>query len=141
MLTGGVQDLGRTEQAGRVGVVATGVHPAGDGTGMGPVHLLDGQGVHVRAEGEVPGAGFGPVQVGHDAGGSAVGAPARAVLDAQRGQRVRDISARAGFREGGFRVAVEVSAVATDGFGRPGGGLEDGVLQHVTGSTGRGKSG
>ena len=38
-------------------------------------------------------------------------------------------------------MAMEVSAVATDGFGGPGSGLEDGVLQHVTGSTGRGKSG
>ena len=85
VLTGGVQDLGRTEQAGRVGVVATGVHPAGDSTGVGPFHLLDGQGVHVGTEGEVPGAGFGPMQVGHDAGGPAVGAPACAVLDAHCG--------------------------------------------------------
>ena len=132
MLARGGQDFGSAQQASRMGVVATGVHPSGDGARMRAVHFLDGEGVHVGPEGHPPGAGFAPGDLGHDSGRPLFGAPSCGMGDAHVGQGAGHIAAGLRLGIGGLGMEVQVAAVGQNAVGSRRGGVEDGVFQHVT---------
>ena len=130
MLARGLECGDGPEEAGRMRIVATGVHHSGYLTGMGPVHFLNGQGVHVGPERHSPGAGFGSLHFCDDAGRTAFTAPTRGEGDAHVLQLRGDIGPGFGLSKGRFRMQVKVPTVPDDLFAVGFDGGEQGGFQH-----------
>ena len=127
------EHLGRRHEHRRVRVVAAGVHhvdllaqvgglgPGGEGQTLG---LLDGQGVHVGAQGD-GGTRHGAAQHGHHTGPGDAGAH----LEAQRVQMRRDQACGADLLIAQLRMLVDVPAPADQLVLEGGGALADQGLE------------
>ena len=99
MRAGGLEYLHRSEQTCRMCIVATGVHPTRNGAGMGAIHFLNGQCIHVRTEGDPAHSGVRTADFGHDAGRTSLRAPACGEGDPKPLQCFRHVSACARLTE------------------------------------------
>jgi hypothetical protein len=96
------EELGHTKEDGGMAVVPTGMHHAGRQGGIGDVtRLLDGQGVHIGAQGDdrVTGAAFPDDACAPDGGTNAA---------AHGTQLLRDKRGGAGLLEAELGVAVDI---------------------------------
>lgn len=65
-----------------MGIVPASVHPARNSTGVWPFDLLNGQGIHVGAQGHAPRSGIQSFDLGDDAGSTVFSAPTVRKFDA-----------------------------------------------------------